>query len=122
VSAELEQIIKQSLDGTFVSVCWHTGKVSKNRVPVDYMPSHHARSNQAYKQSGALNGNAKPWTAELDDKLIKVRGSGLSWDDVATVMRRSPSNCRIRYKEVCEALGLKPVPNVCPSGRMKVRP
>lgn len=109
MSLELEQIIKQCLDGVFYALT-DEGKIVKRLVDVDYMPNHHWRSNEAYKTSGARNGNHKPWTPELDAQLIQVRNSGLSWVGVGATIGRSPSNSAIRYKELCATLGMTPAP------------
>lgn len=121
MSLELEQIIKQCLDGTFTTVCWHTGKVNVRKVAVDYKPNHHAHSNANAKNTGARNARAKPWTRELDAKLIETRNSGEAWPRVAYALGRSPSNCAIRYRELCKAMGMRPAPNVCSSTRRKER-
>ncbi len=110
MSLELEQIIKQSLDGKFFAIT-DDGKTVKRLVDADYMPDHHRRYAEACRTTGAMNASYKPWSPELDAKLIAARSSGLSWVAVGSAIGRSPIRCTERYKELCRTLGLMPAPN-----------
>lgn len=42
------------------------------------------------------------WSAEEDECVINLRGSGMKWDDISKRMGRSRDSCRMHYQNYLE--------------------
>ena len=106
MSVELEQIIKQSLDGWFYGLCQETGKSVKRRVSHDFMPCFEPHG---LKFTGANNAGFKPWTDEDDEKIIKARNIGLTWRKIGLHVKRNTYSVTLRYYDLCKERGIEPL-------------
>ena len=94
-----ETFIRDSLDGVFMRVCVHTGRIYKETVSRDFMPTFEGMTDEPsiHQITGANNGKHKPWTAELDATVLDCRANGMSYREIAAITGRSDSKVRLRY-------------------------
>jgi hypothetical protein len=96
----IEQFIRDSLDGRFVSIDYENGRTVERQVHVDFQPNYHLKkfSHEKHAQPNAEYHN---WTTELDDQLIALRHQLLPFVEIAKSMGRGIYSClnRCRYLE-----------------------
>lgn len=97
-----EQIIANTLNGWFFSLNLWTGKVSVDKVPLDYIPDHSSQgwviTDDGMRKNN--NGQAFPWTPEQDEQLLKMRAAGATWPAIGAVFGCSNKTVFCRHAKL----------------------
>lgn len=101
----LEQEMKEALDGKFFTFSPFTQEVKTKKVSKDYIPSH--RPNGMYDEE-TMKPKGRKWTDEEDALLFKMWENGYSFKEMAKAIGGSTSAINVRWQEICLMRGIQP--------------
>lgn len=98
-----EQIIKAELDGKFFHLNVEKQKTIVRRVPKNFIPDH---TPKFLIVSEVPSVNARQWSEEEDECLIKMFQDGMSYKEMGKALGVATSAAINRYRVLCLRRGL----------------